>query len=83
MSHSNVSTGAPIPGTTDQILDLLEAGTRLGYSADYLRTMMFRVAPDKRPPLYKIRGRWHAKLHELDAWAEANNIPTHPVGGAS
>lgn len=63
---------------TDPVLDLIDAGVRVGYAAESLRLMMFRE-PDTAPPLYKVRGRWRVKLSELDAWATAQGLPLHPL----
>ena len=53
----------------DEIIDLNEAGERVNYSPSYLRTLMWRS--DNPPPLFKYRGRWHARVGELEAWLAA------------
>lgn len=50
----------------DEVIDINEAGDRVGYSPNTLRTMMFRDADP--PPLFKRRHRWVGRPAELDAW---------------
>lgn len=57
----------------DRIIDLAEAGPRVGYAPEYLRKLLRSSNP---PPLFKRRdaaGRWkyHARTSELDAWVAA------------
>jgi hypothetical protein len=49
----------------DAILDLNEAGARVNSSPQYLRKLM--LTPDP-PPMFKKRGRWYARVDDLDAW---------------
>ena len=50
------------------MVDLVEAGIRLGYSPEYLRKLMKRDDP---PPFFKnAGGQWRGWLSDLDAWAE-------------
>lgn len=75
-AQTNVSSRAPLM----RVLDLNEAGIRTGYAAQSLRNMMFLdEAKSPRPPLYKARGRWRVRLDALDAWAESQGLPLHPL----
>ena len=49
----------------EEELDLHEAAARAGYASESLRKMMWTANP---PPLFKRRGRWHARAGELAAW---------------
>lgn len=49
----------------EQLLDLRSAAERAGYASESLRKMIWSKTP---PPLFKYRGRWHARAAELDAW---------------
>lgn len=51
----------------DEIVELNEAGPLVGYSPQYLRTLLWRA--ETPPPLFKRRGRWVARVGELKAWA--------------
>lgn len=55
----------------DQLLNLHQAAERAGYTSESLRKLMWprgQLPPLNPPPLFKHRGRWHARLGELDAW---------------
>lgn len=52
----------------DPILELSEAASlpTVAYSHEYLRKLMWSPNP---PPLFKHRGRWHARKSEIERWA--------------
>lgn len=55
-------------GIRNAIISLQDAGARTGYSAEYLRTLMWRS--DNPPPLFKYRGKWVCRVGDLDEWLE-------------
>lgn len=50
----------------EDTLDLHDAALRAGYASETLRKMMVR--DPHPPPLFKFRGRWRARIDELDVW---------------
>lgn len=67
MPSARTKTRAP----DDRMLDLVEAGARVGYAAETLRKMMAARTPDA-PPGVKVgpKGLWRIWQSDLDAWVD-------------
>jgi hypothetical protein len=67
MTVATSSTRPRRRAADDELLDLRDAGPRVGYSPQYLRKLWWSSAYP--PPLIKAGGRFRVWASDIDRWA--------------